>query len=76
MRLILVEWVDSASYSGWHKLSLGTDCVSNCITVGLLCYDDEKHLVISQSRSDTGNTGDTISIPKCCIKRVRTLKVA
>ena len=74
MKLVLVEWEDSCELSGWHVLS-DNDCISNCISAGLLCSEDEKQVVIAQSRSCTGSIGDTISIPKGCITRIRYLKV-
>ncbi len=76
MKLVLVEWVDSASCSGWHRLNSEIDCISECIAVGLLCHEDEKQVVITYSRSDTGNIAETLTIPKCSIKRMRQLKVA
>lgn len=75
MKLCLVEWVDSASCSGWHKLNPELDCTCNCIATGLMCYEDEKQVVITYARSDTGNVAETISISKSCIKRIRYLKV-
>ncbi len=76
MKLVLVEWVDSASCSGWHRLSLESDCICSCVAAGLLCHEDEKQGVITYSKSDSGNIAETISIPKSCIKRIRQLKVA
>jgi len=74
MKMALVEWVDSASYRGWHRLG-EYDCISNCISIGLLCQEDEKQIVLALSKSDSESLGDTISIPKSCIKRIRYLKV-
>ena len=75
MKLVLVEWVDSASCSGWHRIDPETDCVCNCIATGLLCSEDEKQIVITYSRSDSGSVAETLSIPKCSIKRMRQLRV-
>ncbi len=74
MKLVLVEWVDSSGYAGWHKLG-DNDVVSPCVSVGILVSEDDKQLVLSPSRSDCGNVLDTLAIPVCSIKRSRTLKV-
>ena len=76
MRLVLVEWVDAISNSGWHSPKKELCEVSSCVTVGFLLYDEEDIITIAQNINITsGNIGDTISIPKGCVKRVRTLKV-
>lgn len=75
MKLALVEWLDSCGISGWHTLS-GNDSASKCITVGTLCKDSEKEVVLALSKSDSGNVSDTIAIPKICITRIRYLKVS
>jgi len=75
MKLVLVEWEDSSSYSGWHRIHPDCDCVANCISVGVLCSEDKKQVVLALSKSDSGNYGDTMAIPKSCIKRIRYLKV-
>jgi len=75
MKLALVEWLDSCGLSGWHVLS-ENDCISNCISMGLLCSEDEKQVVIAQSKSCTGSIGDTIAIPRASITRIRYLKVS
>ena len=75
MKIVLIEWEDSSSYGGWHRVMPELDSISNCISIGILCQDSPKYVVLSQSKSDSGNYGDTISIPKSCIKRIRYLKV-
>ncbi len=75
MRITLVEWLDSSCYNGWHRFSKENDGISHCITAGVLKYEDEEQIVISLSSSDSGNVGDTMSIPKVCITRMRNLRV-
>ncbi len=74
MILALIEWVDSASYNGWHSLCKD-DTFASCISIGVLCHEDSEKMVIFQSKSDNGRVAETISIPKGCIKRFRKLKV-
>lgn len=75
MRIVLIEREDSASVPGWHRIDPAVDGISICISAGLLCLEDEKQVILSQSRSSFGNYGDVIAIPKHCVKRIRTLKV-
>ncbi len=65
MKIVLIEWLDSYSYGGWHNPSSESDHVSNCISIGVLSHESDKDITISQSISlNTGNHADTISIPK------------
>ena len=76
MTLVMVEWSDAYSFGGWHTPSKELDQTANCISIGLLLFDDGDQVTIAQSKSVTsGNIGDTLSIPKCSIKRIRKLKV-
>ena len=76
MKLVLIEWEDSYSYGGWHARDSGLDIVAACVSMGLLIDGNDNQVTIAQSMSKTsGNIGDTITIPKGCIKRMRTLKV-
>ena len=75
MKLVMVEFEDSSSYSGWHKLDSWLDSISNCVSVGILCREDKKQIVLALSKSNSRNYGDTMAIPRSCIKRIRYLKV-
>ena len=74
MNLVLVEWTDSSAYNGWHKFG-AEDCVTQCVTIGILRHEDKEQIVLTPCISDFGNVSDTHAIPKGCIKRVRKLKV-
>jgi len=76
VRLCLVEWVDSAFVQGWidRKVAEGHK-ESNCVSVGILLYENDERITIVQDTSDSGNVGDGITIPKSCIKRIRYLKL-
>ena len=75
MKLVMIEWIDSCTITGWHRLNTGMDCVSNCIAIGLMCHEDNKQIVITYAKSDSGHIAETLTIPKSCIKRIRYLKV-
>jgi len=76
MKIAIVEWDDAYSNGGWHTPNPDLDRIARCISMGLLCYEDDKQITIAQSYSMTsGNIGDTITIPKGCIKRIRQLQI-
>ncbi len=74
MKIVMVEWEDARSDGGWQYKNDDLD-ISKCVTIGLLQYDKPNRVIIAQSKSDSGNWADRIAIPKCCIKRMRKLKV-
>ena len=76
MKLVMVEWEDSAFINGWLSRQQAQDCdVSHCVSIGIVVRDDDNVVAISLGVSDNGNVCDGISIPKSCIKRIRELKV-
>lgn len=76
MKLVIIEWVDSAFAQGWmDKCVAKTHKVSNCTSVGVLIQQDSEKITIVQSISDKDSVGDGITIPKVCIKRIRKLGV-
>lgn len=76
MWLIMVEWTDSAFCQGWmEKSAVKNHRPSRITTVGILAEDAKEHITIMQSVSNKNDVGDGITIPKCSIIRVRTLKV-
>ncbi len=78
MKLVLIQWVDSAFAQGWmSRESIDAHKLSKCISVGLLVAESDEQVTIMQSASvDKEQYGDGITIPKCSIKRMRQLKVA
>ncbi len=73
MKLVMVEWVDSCSQYGWHKPEEYDANVIHICSVGMLVRekDDSVSLI-----SGKGIQWDTMmTIPRACIKRIRTLKV-
>jgi hypothetical protein len=75
MRIVLIEWEDSCSYGGWHLLSDETDNISCCITIGLLCKENDDSITIAPSRSENIRYSEAITIPRSCVTRIRYLKV-
>jgi len=75
MRVIIVEWVDSAFLQGWmSRDDVKTHRISPCVSVGLLVNETRDQITIMQSAGKE-QYGDGLTIPRVCIKRMRTLKV-
>lgn len=75
MKLCLVEWVDSSTEYGWHQAGCFDDSVPICQSVGFLLKETDITIVLAHSRSNSGRYADTITIPKCSIKRTRNLVI-
>jgi len=76
MKLVLVEWVDSAFAQGWMDKSVAkTHKASNCTSIGILVHQDNDKITIVQSISDKDSVGDGITIPRVSIKRIRKLRI-
>ncbi len=76
MKIVRVEWVDSAFAQGWMDIEQAKNhTISHCTSVGILVHQDDEKITIMQSLSDKQDAGDGITIPKCSIKRMRMLKV-
>ena len=73
----MVEWVDSAFAQGWmDRDAVGQHAVSEIVSCGLLVNENKAHITIMQSASlDKNQYGDGLTIPRCCITRMRTLGV-
>jgi len=74
MKIVLVEWFDSATEYGWQRKDLFDDRITNCQSVGFLIKETDKVVVVTLNRSDNGRYADAITIPKQSIKRIRQLK--
>jgi len=73
MKVLKISWVDSTFHDGWQQKEIVDCSLSTCETVGILIKEDKDSITIAQSESEN-SWGDRITIPKCCIKKVRELK--
>lgn len=80
MRLVIVDWVDSAAGSGWREIaSFGEDETVRCRSVGWIVRDTKmalqlvSHIGLDDAESCEQASGD-MCIPKAAITRVRTLQ--
>lgn len=77
MKLLLIEWLDSASFDSWTA----TDTLrklkpSACQTVGFLLSEDEDYIVLAGSyaaNSHNDSACGAMCIPKCCITSQREM---
>ncbi len=75
MRLAVVEWIDSCADTGWQgKHVLEESTPSKCVSVGMVVETDSC-IKVFQSKSDTGNVDNIMTIPRCSVKRIRYLKI-
>ncbi len=75
MKLVMVEWIDSYSDTGWqHKSVLDSSTASECVSIGMM-KEGNDCIKVYQSTSKSGNICDIIIIPRCAIKRIRKLCV-
>lgn len=83
LQAVEIEWMDSATISGWNRPSEYTQLsgLSPCVSVGYLTKYTRTEVQIVQSRHDLVKApgtsdwyGEGLSIPRSCVKKVRTLK--
>ena len=73
MKLIEVEWVDSASQDGWQFKPSRGGRVATCRTAGYLIHETKRRLVIAGSISPE-QVMSPLTIPKVAITRRRRLR--
>lgn len=74
--MILIDWVDSYSSSGWKGRDELEVTVANCQSVGFLVNENESAVVIALSRTTEDGFkpfGHLLTIPKCSIRRRKRL---
>jgi len=75
MKLVMVEWIDSYTEFGWNsKEDYELLKPTHPVSVGILIADSIESISLIQTRSNDQYTS-SITIPKGCIRRIRTLKV-
>ena len=72
MKGIYVEWEDHSSVAGW-VLPDEIDKSFICKSVGFLVSEDDKHLTISTTTSETGKVVDPLTILKATIRKKKRI---
>jgi len=77
-RLVIVEWIDSTRNIGWHAHEHARENRDmRCSSVGFLVDDDRDHVTVASHIAwPRGEVCDTMTIPRCSIRRIRRLGVA
>ena len=76
MKLVRVDWVDSAFfYEGWKDVNDHIYKLEHCVSVGFVIKETKKKIVlcphyISRSKHGCGE----MAIPKSAIRKIRKLK--
>jgi hypothetical protein len=80
MKLVLIEWQDSASFDSWTAIdTLRKLLPSGCKTVGFLLEEDETYVTLVgsyASNSHNDSACGAMCIPKQCITARHDLIVA
>ena len=76
MKLAMVEWVDPCSVAvQWQDIEPFIEKPVDCISCGILLHEDEDNVHLGLNMNSSHYSQGMV-IPKCCIKRLRYLKVA
>jgi hypothetical protein len=80
VRLVLVEWLDSYSSTGWQDVEELQSSPLCCRSVGWQIRSDEQVIVLAPHLTDeheeTPLQGNGLmTIPTCAVRRVQTLRV-
>ena len=70
--MVLVEWIDSALYTGWKKRR-NDYCPSSCQTIGFLLERGRKQVVVAMQLNDEEDVGEVMVIPRCNVLSITRL---
>lgn len=76
VKILLIEWVDSAGDPGWQHTEDIKAHLAHCQTVGFLVTETKEAIALALSRTTSNGFkpfGDIISIPKISITSKRVL---
>lgn len=76
MKLVRVEWVDSASNSYWLNAKADEETFTpvHIVSFGILFKDEPDYIVIMQSfNDDVEQVGSFTSIPRQCVTKLEEL---
>lgn len=74
-KIYLIDWIDSATTSGWHSGEESACCRNQ--SVGFYVKECKKSITIALSKAEEGFVpyGDQITIPKVCIIKKKQIKI-
>lgn len=75
-KLVLVDWVDAVSFSGWKPEAEWTDrALPACQTVAWMLSQDEVGIHLASTRDENDNLEGRFSIPRGSILSIKSLEV-
>lgn len=70
---VLIDWIDSSSYSGWRKAE-HRDVPRRCQALGFLIDETDEAVTLCLNRTtDNSHFGERVVIPKALISQRRVL---
>ena len=73
--VVEVKWRDACSRGGWRDVSHTHHDRPLCVTsVGYLLHKDKRRVTLALSLAANDDVGDTLTVPRSWILRVRTLR--
>lgn len=67
-----ITWIDAYSTSGWGHAIPSEKMIWT--SVGYLLAKTKQEVVICQSQDPWGKSGERLTIPRSCVKRIRRLR--
>jgi hypothetical protein len=62
-----IEWVDSATYTGWHDSTSKIYSPMECATCGYVVFENDTCVSLALTAGEDGQVADVMTIPKVCI---------
>lgn len=72
--IVKVDWLDSSMEHGWQRPNKDSGGVTPCQSVGYIIRKNKREITLAQSKGNTGNVSELISIPMSCVKEIKTLE--
>ena len=74
MKIVYVKWIDSASLTGWRSAEQHKGPPPYIESAGYLLEKTDEYVTLLQSMSAYGNGDNSLTIPRCAIKRIRRVE--
>jgi len=76
-KLVIVEWVDAASYSSWSDESnlIASSGTLRITTAGFLVRKTKKVVTVALNYDEQGRLADAISIPANSITKITAVRI-
>lgn len=72
--LVIIDWLDANTASGWTDLKDIKSAATKVRTVGWLLKQDETNLVVFSSYTEDDAAGEVTTIPAPWVQSIKTLR--